>query len=183
MRFLRGAALPTGIGVAVGFTLSVLGLQAEFAWGWAVLAAAITVATRMMFPDDPRADAPGRAAVPEYVGSDVSRMAWAINTQTDTVNEAVTRRARATLRRRLLRHGIDVDDAGQAAAVDRLLGEGVWARLNGHRTKVGDLRDAIAAAERLVAAPAPDSPAQNSTAPDSPAQNSPTQNSTQRETA
>jgi hypothetical protein len=104
----------------------------------------------MVLPDDPRADAPGRAADPEYVGSDVSRLAWAINLRTDTVNEAVTRRIRATLRRRLLRHGVDVDDELQTDDVDRLLGDDLWARLTSRRTKVGDLRDAIAAAERLA---------------------------------
>ena len=150
MRLLRGLAVPVVVGVIVGIALTALGMQSEFAWGWAVLGIAIMVALRMVFPDDPRADAPGPDAAPEYVGSDVSRLAWAINTRTDTVNEAVTRRVRATLRRRLQRHGVDVEDEQQADAVDRLLGAGLWARLTGRRTTVGDLRDAIAASERLA---------------------------------
>lgn len=163
VRILRGLALPTGIALVVGVALSALGVQVEFAWGWAALGAAITVATGMVFPDDPRADAPGRKAAPEYVGSEVSRMAWAINTRTDTVNEAVTRRVRATLRRRLLRHGIDVDDEQQTDAVDGLLGEGLWERLNGHRTTISVLRDAIAVADRLETTRAADTPAQHLT--------------------
>jgi len=151
MRILRSLAPPLGVGVVVGIALTVLGLQIEFAWAWAVLGAAITIAVRMLMPEDPRADAPSPVAAPDYVGSDVSRLAWAINIRTDTVNEAVTRRVRATLRRRLLRLGVDVDDEQQADAVDRLLGAGLWARLTDRRTKIGELRDAIAAAERLAA--------------------------------
>jgi len=150
MRLVRGLALPLGVGIVVGAALTAVGMQREFAWGWAVMGVAITVALRMVLPDDPRADAPEHFAEPDYVGSDVSRLAWAINIRTDTVNEAVTRRVRATLRRRLLRHGVDVDDERQADAVDRLLGDGLWARLTGRRTRVDDLRDAIAAAERLA---------------------------------
>lgn len=153
MRTLRALLPPVGAGVLVGIALMALGMQAEFAWGWAVLGSVIVVAVRMVLPDDPRADAPGRAAGPGYVGSDVSRLAWAINIRTDTVNEAVTRRVRATLRRRLLRHGVDIDDERQAVAVERLLGDGLWGRLTGHRTRVADLRAAIAAAERLASTP------------------------------
>lgn len=153
MRTFRALLLPLGIGLLVGVALTALGMQSEFAWGWAVLGAVIVVAARMVLPDDPRADAPGRVAAPAYVGSDVSRLAWAINIRTDTVNEAVTRRVRATLRRRLLRHGVDVDDERQAAAVERLLGAGLWGRLTGRHTGIDDLRAAIAAAERLVSTP------------------------------
>lgn len=163
MRLLRSLALPLGIGVVVGFALTVPGMQTEFVWAFAVLAVAVMVAVRMLMPDDPRADAPDPVAGPDYVGSDVSRLAWAINIRTDTVNEAVTRRVRATLRRRLQRHGIDVDAEQQAEAVDRLLGDGLWASLTGQRTKVSDLRAAIAAAERLATAPAQNTRTQDST--------------------
>ena len=68
---------------------------------------------------------------------------------TDTANEAVTRRLRATLRRRLRQHGVDVDDPRQASAVDRMLGDGLWGRLNGRRTTVRDGPAALAAADLL----------------------------------
>lgn len=157
MRTLRTLGPPLGIAVLLGVALTAVGMRGEYAWGWAVLGAAIMVAVRMVMPEDPRADAPGHAEAADYVGSDVSRLAWAISLRTDTVNEAVTRRVRATLRRRLLRHGVDVDDEHQADAVDRLLGDGLWSRLTSRRTKVGDLRDAIAAAERLTSARTHDS--------------------------
>src|SRR5690606_5919395 len=108
MRRVRALALPVGIALLAGVGLTALGMQAEFAWGWAVLGAVIVVAVGMVIPDDPRADAPGRVPMPGYTGSDVSRLAWGIDIRTDTVSEAVTRRVRATLRRRLLRHGVDV---------------------------------------------------------------------------
>ncbi|MDQ0612511.1 hypothetical protein QF046_000152 [Microbacterium sp. W4I4] len=157
MRILRTLGPPLGIAVLLGIALTAVGMRGEYAWGWAVLGAAIMVAVRMMMPDDPRADAPGHAEAADYVGSDVSRLAWAISIRTDTVNEAVTRRIRATLRRRLLRHGVDVDDELQADAVNRLLGDDLWARLTSRRTRIGDLRDAIAAAERLVTSQTQDS--------------------------
>lgn len=157
MRIVRSLAAPVGIGAVVIVVLTALGMQPEFVVGWAGLGAAVMVAVRMVMPDDPRADAPSSVVEQDYVGSDVSRLAWAINIRTDTVNEAVTRRMRATLRRRLQRHGVDADDVQQAAAVDLLIGDGLWSRLNGRRTTVRDLRDAIAAAERLATPQTPGS--------------------------
>jgi hypothetical protein len=145
-----------GIGAAVALGLSTLQLPVVYTSGWGLLIAAGALLLGIRFADDPRDDAPGRELGAEYTGSEVSRLAWAINLHTDTASEAVVRRVRATLRRRLLRHGIDVDDGRQAARVDELIGTGLWARLNGPRTRVADLREALAAAERL--APASDSP-------------------------
>lgn len=159
MRILRGIAMPAGMGLIAALLLSVLGVQSEFAWGWGVLVAAAAPIFTLQMPDDARADAPGRPLERSYVGSDVARLAWAINLHGDAVSEAVTRRVRATLRRRLARHGIDLDDAAQAAAVEERLGPGVWARLNGRATRIQDIREALAAAERL-APPATHDPTQ-----------------------
>lgn len=149
---MRGAgrvALSAGVGAVGAIVLSALGVQAEFSWGWGVLLAAAALVFTLQMPDDPRADAPGRAPEQSYVGSDVSRLAWAINVHGDTVSEAVTRRVRATLRRRLARHGVDPHDDSHADLVERHLGAGLWARLNGRRTTIQDIRDALDAAERL----------------------------------
>lgn len=145
-----------GVGAVVALGLSALQLPVVYTSGWGMLIAAGALLFGIRFADDPRADAPGRERGAEYTGSEVSRLAWAINLRTDTANEAVVRRVRATLRRRLLRHGVDVDDERQAVRVDELIGAGLWARLNGRRTRVADLREALAAADRL--APASDSP-------------------------
>lgn len=150
MRRLRALLPAVGTGVLIGIVLTMLRLQVEFAWAWALLGAAIVLLLGLHLPDDPRADSPRVRVQSDYVGSDVSRLAWAINLRTDTVNEAVTRRLRATLRRRLLWQGIDVDDARCASEVERLLGEGLWARVNGRRTTIADVREALAAAERLA---------------------------------
>jgi len=152
MRLLRALAAPAVTCAVAGSALSALGVQAEFAWGWAVLAAAAALFIGFQLPADPRSDAPGRLLQKEYVGSDVSRLAWAINRQTDTVNESVTRRVRAILTRRLLRHGVDVGDERQAGEVARLLGDGLWQRLHGRKTTIADIRAALAAAERLAPA-------------------------------
>ncbi|GAA3944882.1 hypothetical protein [Microbacterium soli] len=147
---LRALAVAAVVGVVAGLLFVVVGVQTEFAWAWAVLVGAITMLFGLQMPEDPRVDAPGRPPASEHIGSEVSRLAWAISGRTGTVNEAVTRRVRATLRRRLQRRGIDVDDDRQSDLVEDLLGHGLWARLNGRRTTVGDLRDALAASERLA---------------------------------
>lgn len=150
MRQLGRIAVPVGVGAVSIAVLMMLGVQAEFAWGWGALVAAVVVVLRLRMPDDPRLDAPGRQDDNSYIGSDVSRLAWAINLSGDSVSEAVTRRVRATVRRRLARHGIDVDDQTQTSAVEQRLGRGLWARLNGRRTSIQDIREALAAAERLA---------------------------------
>ncbi|WP_193596288.1 hypothetical protein [Microbacterium sp. YJN-G] len=152
---VKSLIAPATTCLLAGAVLSALGVPSVFAWGWAVLAAAAALFIGMQLPDDARADAPGRALHREHVGSDVSRLAWAINLQTGTVNEAVTRRVRATLRRRLQRHGVDLDDERHGSEVEWLLGPGLWQRLNGRRTTTDDLRDALAAMERLVPATSP----------------------------
>ena len=151
MRALTRFAIPAGVGVLSALALNGIGLQTEFAWGWGALAAAVALMLRVRMPDEPRADAPGRAKQHPYTGSDVSRLAWAINLQGDSVTEAVTRRVRATLRRRLAREGVDVDDERQSDAVEQRLGAGLWLRLNGRGATVQDIREALAVAERLGA--------------------------------
>ena len=150
MRVFRRIVVPAGLGLITALVLSALGVQTEFAWGGGVLVAAATPVFGLQMPDDARADAPGRALVKSYTGSEVSRLAWAINVHGDAVSEAVTRRVRATLRRRLARHGIDIDDETQAQVVEERLGPGVWARLKRRATRIQDIRDALAAAERLA---------------------------------
>ena len=150
MRILRRAVLPASVGVVAVLVLHLIGVASPFAWGWGILAAAVAMLVGIPTPEDPRLDAPGRSAAPRYLGSEVSRLAWAINIDADTVNEAVTRRVRASLRRRLMRLGVDVDDPAQASTVNALIGTGLWRRLHGRRITTRDIRDGLAAAEELV---------------------------------
>lgn len=151
MTWLRTAAVPAAFAVVGAIFLTLLGVQREFAWGWGLLVAALALILRIRIPDDPRADAPGRPAEQSYVGSDVSRLAWSIDSRTGTVTETVTRRVRATLTRRLARIGVDVEAEDQRQQVDQHLGDGLWDRLNGRPVTVADIRDGLAAAERLAA--------------------------------
>lgn len=149
MTLLRRAALPTALGLTATGGFHLLGVPGAFAWGWGILVAAVILMLGIRLPEDPRLDAPGRSPGHRYIGSEVSRLAWAINAESGTVNEAVTRRVRATLRRRLARLGVDVDDPAHAADADRLLGAGLWQRLAGRRTTIADIRNGLDAAERL----------------------------------
>jgi len=153
VRWIRTISIPTITAVAMGLILSTLGVQTEFAWGWALLAAGIALIVSIRSPDDPRIDAPGRTAEMSYVGSDVSRLGWAIDSRSGTVNEAVTRRVRATLKRRLARLGVDIEDESHRGLVETHLGEGLWTRLNARRVTVTEIRDALIAAERLISDP------------------------------
>jgi len=146
MRLLPAA----GVAVATGIVLSFLGVQTVFAWAWGVLAAAAVLAFGAAMPDDPRADAPRIESDDSAHGSHVSRLAWAIDARQDRVGQAVSRRVRALLRRRLAPLHLDPDDPAHVAAVDVRLGAGLWSRLSGSHTRITDIEDALAAAERLA---------------------------------
>ncbi|MFD5215167.1 hypothetical protein [Microbacterium sp. NPDC058345] len=147
--------LAAGAGVLAAVGFSGLGVQATFAWAWGGLIAAVIAVLGVALPDDPRADAPGRDIGDGFRGSEVSRLAWAINPRTGEVGAAVTRRVRATLRRRLALADLDPEAPADAEEVERRLGAGLWARLNGPRTSIQDIGDALAAAERLAPKEAP----------------------------
>lgn len=150
MRPLRWMTAPTLCTVVAVLILSAVGLQREFAWGWALLIAAVVVLLRIRMPEDPRADAPGRAAGQNYIGSDVSRLAWSVEPRTGKVTEMITRRVRATLARRLARVGVDVEDETQRQVIAQWLDGDLWDRLSGREVTVKDIREALNAAERLL---------------------------------
>lgn len=136
-------------GIACTVITALLGLQLEFAIGVGVVLAAIVVVFGYRRGDDPRTDAPAVEEPSALRGSDVSRLAWAVNVERDTVGEMMTRRVRAILRRRLLCGGIDVDDPAAAARVDQRVGPGIWQRLTTRRAGIADVTTALDAADRL----------------------------------
>lgn len=137
-------------GVLASVAFSGIGVHTPFAWAWGGLVAGVIALLGVTLPDDPRADAPGQESGDSSRGSEVSRLAWAINPRSGDVGEAVTRRVRATLRRRLALVDLDPDDPSHTAAVEQALGAGLWRRLTGRGARIQDIRDALAAAERLT---------------------------------
>ncbi|WP_309066301.1 hypothetical protein [Microbacterium sp.] len=136
-------------GLAAAIALLLLGVQMEFACAWGAVAASVVAVVSHPMPDDPRDDAPMNEAEPRYRGSDVARLAWAVDLKAGTVGEVMTRRVRASLRRRLQHAGLDPDSPADAAAIDARLGSGLWERLSARRVTPADIEDALAAAERL----------------------------------
>lgn len=139
------------IGMTVGAFLltSALGVEMLFAAAWSLLAGIIIIAASVVLPEDPRADAPDDELPERRTGSEVSRLAWAINPRTGEAGQLVLRRVSAVLRRRLRAHGVDVDDPAQRARVAECIGEDVWESLRRPRAGRADIERALEAARRL----------------------------------
>ena len=146
----RGRILwATGL-AAAGFVLaSSLGVEPLFAAAWAILAGTVVIAASVVLPDDPSIDRPDSELPERRTGSEVSRLAWAINPRTGEAGQLVLRRVTAILRRRLLSHGIDVDDPAQRARAAELIGDDVWEALRRPRAGRADIERALDAAHRL----------------------------------
>ena len=132
-----------------------LGLQTEFAVSVGIVAAAVGVVLRTPFGDDARAGGPTTEPQDVHRGSEVSRLAWAVKPRDNTVGEMVSRRVRATLRRRLASHDLDPDRPDDRAEIDRRLGAGLWDRLAGRRASPSDIHAALDAADALIDPAAP----------------------------
>ncbi len=146
---IRGRVFGAAVAVVVlGTGLILLGVEVPFALAWGVLAGVVVLLSALPFPDPPSLDAPRRDDQ-RPSGSEVSRLAWSINPRTGAVGEIVTRRVRATLRRRLTAEGIDVDDPDGSDRVDARIGPGVWAALNAGRTDRVAIERALDAIDRL----------------------------------
>lgn len=150
-------------GACAVLVFTLIGVEPAFAIAWGVLAGILVLGTQLVMPDDPRVDAPRIEAGPERRGTEISRMAWALNPSTGMAGELITRRVRAILSHRLERHGVDVSDPTHADRIDALTGAGTWQRLVGRGTTRRDLEQALAAIDRL----SPTSPAPNSFPPNS----------------
>lgn len=138
-------------GLIVGLAVW-LGLQIEFVIAVGILSLAVGTILATPLGSDTRASAPAAESQDRYRGSEVSRLAWAVKLRDDSVGEMVTRRVRATLRRRLALRGLDPDRPADAAEVDRLLGQGLWDRLNGRRARPTDIDEALTRADALIGA-------------------------------
>ena len=166
--------------VSVGATVALMlfGLEPFFALSGGVLAGAVVLLAVVRGAEAVIEDGPREQDATTTRGSEISRLAWAFNPRTGVAGEIVSRRVRALLRRRLARRGIDVEDPAQRGRIDGLLGVGLWQRLNGRQVQNADIRSALDAADRLVAASdAPLEPARQSP----PSRNEPTQPPTRKQ--
>lgn len=149
---MRGRIVLAGIGVlvalAVLLVLAQVGVPFAFALSWLIILLTIAVATRQEFVDETTAWPP-----PERErtvrSSEVSRLAWSINTRTGVAGHVVVRRVQNVLRRRFAHLGLDVDDPLQHAAVDALLGAGLRESLHRREVQGTDIARVLDAMDRL----------------------------------
>lgn len=121
---MRGRIILTICGVLLAGAfiamLAAFGLPPLFVASWILVVLAIGLATRLAGGDDGRSWPP---APPQRTqNSEVSRLAWAINSSTDIVGPALIRRARAIVAHRLAIHGLDLDDDADHPQIDAVLG-------------------------------------------------------------
>lgn len=149
---MKGRVVLASVGtiVALGLllVLAQVGVPFAFALSWLIILLTAGVATRQDFLDETSAWPP-----PERErtvrSSEVSRLAWSINTRTGIAGHVVVRRAQNVLRRRLAQFGLDVDDPSQHATIDALLGAGVRDSLHRREVQAGDIEAALDAMDRL----------------------------------
>lgn len=141
-------AVATAVIVAL-ILFSVIGVELSFAVAWGIFGGVVALGSRIILPDDPRAGAPDIEVGPARRGSEIARMAWSINSRTGAAGALITRRARRLLAHRLERIGLDIENPHQRAAIDALIGSGVWDRLAGRDPTRPDIERALEAAARL----------------------------------
>ena len=149
---MKGRIAILGIGAALAAVIMVLlgqlGFPPEFVLAWMIVILVVVLAGRQAFFDEGTEwppEKPHRAAT----GSEVSRMAWAINSRTGVAGHVVVRRVQNVLRRRLVHHGLDLDDSADHARIDALLGEGVRDALHRREVQRTDIERVLDAIDRI----------------------------------
>jgi hypothetical protein len=149
---MKGRFVITGVGIAVAVAVLILlgqwGFPVPFVLAWMLTVLTIVLAARQIFFDDDASwppEEPRRASS----GSEVSRMAWAINSRTGVAGHLVVRRVQNALRRRLAHRGLDLDDPAQHPRIDALLGEGVRDALHRSEVQRTDIERVLDAIERI----------------------------------
>lgn len=134
---------PLVVAAAVGLLVWALGLVASSAGVVAVAVATVTaVLQRVDTAPEPR---PAHRVHVERDGvrGEVLELAWAMVGRDGRAGERALRRLRAAAARRVARHGLDLADAGQAAAVTDLLGERAYATLTRLRHPLPSVPDLV----------------------------------------
>lgn len=136
------------VAVVVLILLGQLGFPAEFVVAWMLVVLVVALASRQIFFDEGALWPPAKPRRASR-GSEVSRMAWAINTRTGVAGHLVVRRVQNALRRRLAHHGLDLDDPAQHARIDALLGDGVRSALHRREVQRADIELVLDAIDRI----------------------------------
>lgn len=149
---MRGRMLLIGgcaaVAVAVVFVLDWLGFPVPFVVAWMLVLLTIGIIGRQAFVDE-GAEWPPQKPSRTTRGSEVSRMAWAINTRTGVAGHLVVRRVQSVLRRRLAHRGLDLDDPEQHDRIDAMLGEGVREALHRREVRRTDIELVLDAIDRI----------------------------------
>ena len=149
---MKGRIVILGVGLVVAAVVAVLlgqlGFPVPFVVAWMVLILAIALAGRQVFFDE-SASWPPEKPRRDPRGSEVSRLAWAINSRTGVVGHVVVRRVHNVLRRRLAHRGLDLDDPDDHTRIDALLGEGVRGALHRREVQRADIERVLDAIERI----------------------------------
>lgn len=161
----RRTLLAVGVAIVTALTLFGFGFTWPFVIGWSLLICAVGLLGQLVMPLEPGFDAPRIDTEPDRRPTEISRMAWALNTHTGIAGQQITRRVTAILRHRLLRHGVDPDDPEDRARLTALIGPELWDRLTGRASTILDVERALDAVDRLN----PASPGEPSLAPHAPA--------------
>ncbi len=109
------------LGIPVALLLAFLGVPLEFAVAWILVFAAALLIARQNFLDESGPWPPAPPDVPRR-GSDVSRLAWSIDSRTGAVGPSLRQRITAIADRRLRAYGVRLDTA-EASAVDAVLAQ------------------------------------------------------------
>ncbi|WP_298039124.1 hypothetical protein [uncultured Microbacterium sp.] len=149
---MRGRVALTIIGLlgaaVVVWVLSLIGMPPLFVIAWLLLVGAVGIITRA--DESPEPDAwPPEKPQPDFRGSDVSRLAWSINTRNGAVGSMLVARLDALLRRRLQLRGLDIDEPGDAARIDALLGDGIRTALTAREVTRDDVERVLGAIETI----------------------------------
>ncbi len=161
----RGRTVAAAVAaVLAASVLTGFGLTWPFVIGWSLLVGALALLPQLAVPLEPGFDAPHIPVEPDRRPTEISRMAWALNTHTGLAGTQITRRVREALRHRLRRRGADPADPAKRSLVAALIGPDLWARLEGPGTTIVDIERALDVIDALSPGPS----AEITTAPDAP---------------
>lgn len=148
--------LAVGAAVVAALVLTGFGFTWPFVIGWSLLVGAVGMVAQLVVPAEPSWDAPQIPVEPDRRPTEISRMAWALNTHTGLAGQQISRRVREILRQRLQRHGIDPEDPLHRTRMIALLGPDLWERLSGSKTTIIDIERALDVIDTMPLTPSAD---------------------------